>query len=219
MKTPTHGLLGYAVARAAGWTGKKRRCAIIGAVIPDMPVILAGAYSVVLTVLEKSGFDFAYFKMQMDQLYFANSALLFSHNFFHSSLNLALLACIALYFLDSRSRPAALAFLAGAASHSVADIFSHIDDGPLLFWPLNSQIRFTGVISHWESGRGGLLMTLIECSAFLGAFIMTCVKWSTLRPSRKQIGGSLAILLQGAGRRARLKQKTIKTDPRHRQAA
>lgn len=186
MKTPTHGLLGYLVARTAGWTGLNRRCAIIGAIIPDMPVILAGANSAALAVMEKCGFDFAYFKAQMDQLYFTNSVLLFSHNFFHSPLNLALLAGIAMAVLDTRYRPPVLAFLAGAASHSIADIFSHIDDGPLLFWPLNLQIRFTGPISHWEMGRGGFLMTLMEFCACLGAFIMTCAKWLDIRPMGKR---------------------------------
>lgn len=176
MKTPTHGLAGYAFARALGWTGAKRRCAVIGAVIPDVPVILAGAVAATETLMETGSFGFAHFKAQMDRLYFFDPVLIFGHNFLHAPLNLALLAALATLFLDARRRSPVLAFLAGAASHSIIDILSHVEDGPLLFWPLDLQIRFAGPFSHWEMGRGGLLLTLAECSFCLAALFVASTK-------------------------------------------
>ncbi len=185
MKTPTHGLAGYAVARALGWTGVKCRHTVLGAVIPDVPVVMAGAIAAAKTVLETGSFEFAHFKAQMDRLYFLDPVLVFGHNFLHAPLNLALLAALAAIFLDARQRSPVLAFLAGAASHSIIDILSHVEDGPLLFWPLDSQIRFAGPFSHWEMGRGGIVMTLAECGLCLGALFVARAKRLPLRRAKR----------------------------------
>jgi len=185
VKTPTHGLLGYGLARILGWTGAKRRCAIIGAILPDASLVLAAVVTAAKTVSEMGTFDFAQFKAQMDSLYFSDPVMIFGHNFLHSPLNLALLAALALIFLDAKKRSPVLAFLAGAASHSVLDLLSHIEDGPLLFWPLDWETRLAGPISHWQTGNGGILITLAEFGICLGAFIMANTRWFSLRPMKK----------------------------------
>lgn len=184
MKTPTHALLGYAVAHAMGWTSTKRYCAIVGAVMPDIPVIMAGIVSAVLTNAQNGAFAFAHFKTQMDLLYFSDPVLRVSHNFLHAPLNLALLAALAFVFLDARRRSPVLAFLAGAASHALLDIVSHVDDGPLLFWPFDAVTRLTGPFSHWQAGRGGLIVTVAECCLFLVGLIILSTK--PFLPTRKR---------------------------------
>lgn len=173
VKTPTHGLIGYCLARAMGWNGTRRRCAIIGAVLPDASIILAASINAANMLFENRGYDFDWFKAQMDLLYFSDPVLISSHNFLHSPLNLTLLAALAMIFLDAKMRSPVLAFLAGAASHSVVDLLTHVEDGPLLFWPLDWETRFAGPLSHWEPGSGGALLTLAELGFCLGALFVT----------------------------------------------
>ncbi len=171
MKLPTHGLLGYFLARVFRWEGVRFRCVVAGAMAPDCPVIAAGIVAAATTLLETGSLEFVKFKAQMDLFYFFGWTLRSSHNLLHGPLSLALLAALAATHLDAERRAPVLAFLAGAASHAAADILTHVDDGPLLFWPLDWETRLAGPISHWDLDHGGLIVTICECCAWVCALL------------------------------------------------
>lgn len=170
MKLPTHGLVGYGLAHLLGWRGIRCRYVIAGAVAPDGPVMIAGMVAAFRSVLESGSLAFAPFKAHMDQLYFSGP-LLPCHNLLHSPLSLGLLAALAIFLLDAERRSFALAFLAGAASHAALDILTHVEDGPLLFWPLDWETRLAGPLSHWDASHGGLAVTAGECCAWIGSLL------------------------------------------------
>jgi hypothetical protein len=43
-----------------------------------------------------------------------------------------------------------LSFVFGCMVHSVIDIFTHYNDGPVLFFPFNWHIRFHSPVSYWD---------------------------------------------------------------------
>jgi len=53
-------------------------------------------------------------------------------------------------------------FIAGCFVHSFIDIYTHVDDGPLMFWPFDLESRFTSRISHWDPSYGGEMVLLTE---------------------------------------------------------
>jgi membrane-bound metal-dependent hydrolase YbcI (DUF457 family) len=93
-----------------------------------------------------------------DDLFFNNPWWIGSHNFLHSPT--ALLIYLALLWSFRKRLGAAGRWLsglvAGSMIHTVIDIFTHVSDGPLLFWPFNSQIRFQSPISYYDPAYFGL---------------------------------------------------------------
>lgn len=173
MKTPTHAIIGYALAKLCRLSPRQTRFCIAGAILPDLPLILTSLYLATKPLLARTPFDPTIFKAQMDNLYFDSSWLPVAHNFLHAPVSILYLALIATILCYHRPGHHALihAFALGALSHSLIDIISHIEDGPLIFWPLNTQFRLTGLFSHWAPGHGGMLITTLEISLGLYIFL------------------------------------------------
>ena len=53
-------------------------------------------------------------------------------------------------------------FSIGAGFHTTIDILTHVDDGPLLFYPFDWQTRFTAPISYWDPKHGGRIFAILE---------------------------------------------------------
>lgn len=164
MKTPTHLLAGYIFSRATRMTALDTRCFIAGACLPDLPIIVCWPALGVYTVITGGGFDISRFREIADRLYFSDSALAHLHNLLHSPVSLALLILLTgILFPDRpRLRRCLVVALVGAVTHSVIDIVSHVDDGPLVFWPVEQSIRVRGLFSHWNPAYGGGWVTIAE---------------------------------------------------------
>ena len=167
MKTPTHALIGYGCARLFGWKGRLKTAVIIGAVAPDLPVAIVWSWIATAVTLREGRFHQPAIQVEMDKVYFAESWLSGLHSLLHSPVSLAFLA-LAVCLMDRRGtwlRPLGLAFLVGALTHSVADILSHVTDGPLLLWPLDDTTRIAGPFSHWDPAYGGVWISALEAAA------------------------------------------------------
>ena len=167
MKTPTHALIGYGCARLLGWRGQMRTALVVGAVAPDLPVAVVWSWIAAGVTLRDGRFHQPAIQVEMDKVYFAESWLSALHSLLHSPLSLAGLALL-ICLLDRRGtfvRPLGLAFLAGAMTHSLADIASHVTDGPLVLWPLDGALRLRGPFSHWDPAFGGLWVSGLEAVA------------------------------------------------------
>ncbi len=196
MKTPTHFLIGHACAAAFGWRGGLRRACLLGAVVPDIPVAAVWSVLAASVVWREGGYVQASVQAEMDALYFSDSLMIALHNLLHAPLSLAGLALLTLLvFCRAGTRRAktcrmhCLAFLAGAVTHAVADIASHVTDGPLVLWPLDSSLRMVGPFSHWDPAYGGLWVTGIELVAALAFGAASFFGWRRRRAAAVPVTG------------------------------
>ena len=167
MKTPTHALIGYGCARLFGWTGRLRTALMIGAVAPDLPVAVVWSWIAASVTWRDGRVHQPAIQVEMDRVYFADSWVSALHSLLHSPVSLAVLALAAWGWGRYRGRRPwpALAFLVGALTHSLTDILTHVTDGPLLLWPLETTIRLGGPVSHWDPAHGGLWISGLEAAA------------------------------------------------------
>ena len=82
--------------------------------------------------------------------------------------------------------------------HTLIDIPIHYDDGPLLLFPLNWDLRFMSPVSYWDPNRYGIPFTIFEHSldiVLLVFLIYTSRKgiaeWFLRRRLRGKVDGNL----------------------------
>ena len=154
MNTPGH------VAVNLALLGKKGRPelslpAVTGALIPDAPIYFFYLYQKLFVSLsEHEMWADAYFQPQW-QLVFDT---------FHS-IPLALFAGWITYRLGGTVWAV---FFVSMALHSMFDFPLHGDDAHRHFFPL-SDYRFESPVSYWDPRRYGLIVSIAEVSAVIGA--------------------------------------------------
>lgn len=147
MKTPTHVAINYLLFSKLGIDLKYRKFFLLGGALPDMPICLV--FGGILLITGNLSETIASFRA----LYEGSALMMGLHNVFHSPVSLMLL-WVASEFLGAY-KPAIKIFIAGCFTHSIIDIYTHVDDGPLMFWPFDLETRFTSRISHWDPNFGG----------------------------------------------------------------
>lgn len=173
MNTPSHFLLTAAAGRAGMYRHFRPASLLWGSVMPDMPLFLLSVISVLTLPLARDmtiaeSFDYMY-----GVLFFENIFWMIAHNFFHSPTNLLLLFLLTLIVKQFAKRVAQQdqinsvivwlwGFLLSCGVHSVIDILTHYDDGPLLFMPFNFSLRFHSPVSYWDPAHGGRIFFLVE---------------------------------------------------------
>ena len=178
MKTPTHMVIGYCLSQLLPGDDKEKTLWVIaGAALPDLPLIII---AVACWFLAKWCPEYFSFISLVDGFYFKNQTFIALHHLLHAPLSIAALA---LCWKCANCHPRGLWFLAGAASHSLVDLFTHAQDGILLFWPLNWNYRFNAGVNQWDIDGAGLVLAVLECAS-LFAFI-ALKTWSTYKPYRQ----------------------------------
>ena len=140
-----------------------RGAAFLGSVAPDLPLyvlclngLLYYRYVVGWTLPEAADWIFG-------TLYFEHPAWIGLHNFLHSPLNLGALLVLNRFAVRSIAwRWWGFWFLCSCLLHSLVDILTHYDDGPLLLWPLNWHLRFQSPVSYWDSDYSGAQFFVFE---------------------------------------------------------
>lgn len=137
---------------------------LIGSIAPDIPLyflcIGAGLY---YHYLKGWSFD-RIFNHVFNDLFFNNPVWITLHNFPHSPL---VLGIIILWLWPHRQQENTWQrwlfwFTWGCLLHTALDIPTHVDDGPLLFFPLNWHYRFASPISYWDERYHGATVARIE---------------------------------------------------------
>lgn len=191
MQTYSHFLI-----TAVGQERLKRRglavstaAVLIGSVLPDLPFTLLTltlmAYYTWFAPLPVSGQSVMEY-LHLD-LYFNDPLWIASHNFFHAPLNLLALGALG-WGAMRRQRPwgAVLFWFAiGAGLHSVIDIFTHHNDGPLLLFPFNWQLRFPSPISYWHPAHYGLIFAPLEHLLDAVLLVYLAVMWVRRRHHKR----------------------------------
>ncbi len=177
MNTPTHFLMTAALRKALPRVPMSRSAVLWGSVAPDIPLYLMtfGAlgyfhYWLGWTWRESGRHIFG-------TLYFQDPLWIGFHNILHSPTSLLLGLLISR--LMARRKPELSNwlhwFLLACLLHSIVDIVTHHDDGPLLFWPLDWQYRYQSPISYWDHRHYGSEMSKLEFGLDLAfvAFLVT----------------------------------------------
>lgn len=154
MKTPTHLAINYLIFSRIGIQKKYQKMFLLGGILPDLPLCIF----FILACLYSGNFSqgLALFRNYYDQ----NLYVIAAHNVLHSPVSLAMISTLC--FFVGRHRQSLKMFVAGCFSHSLVDIYTHVDDGPKVFWPLEQKAQFASVVSHWDARYGGEWVMLAE---------------------------------------------------------
>jgi hypothetical protein len=192
VNTPSHLIINAALrkrANAGGASDIPRSAFLLGAVLPDIPLWLLwiGAYVYYRYVLG----DIAVTPMDpmFDQFYFTNPFWIAAHNLLHSP-TLLLIELGVLWrsraMLGSR-RHWWFWFAAGCLMHTALDIPTHVDDGPVLFFPFEWSIRFHSPMSYWDPRHFGRQFAIFELLLDVGllAYLFGPGLWRWMTRSRR----------------------------------
>ena len=86
--------------------------------------------------------------LMFNDLFFKNKAWIAVHNVLHSPLLLGLLLVPLVFFLEDAVAAWFFWFLLSCLLHTAIDIPTHHNDGPLLLFPLNWELRFESPVSY-----------------------------------------------------------------------
>ena len=135
-----------------------------GGAAPDLPlIVMTVVASAWFMALRGWGLGESLSHVFRD-LYFQNPFWKAANNVLQSPVMLAV--WLGVILLVRRRWPAAgrmlLWFLAGVAVHVALDIPVHHDDGPLLLFPLDWDVRFHSPISYWDPDHHGRIVGIVE---------------------------------------------------------
>jgi hypothetical protein len=165
LNPPSHFLVNAVIRRH--WAGSPRMrgsAFLLGSVLPDVPLTLLwiGTYSYYRYLLGDQSFTMM--DQRLDQLYFTNPFWIAAHNSLHSPTLLLAELALLWRFRDAvgTRRHWWFWFAAGCLIHTGLDIPTHVNDGPLLFFPLDWSTRFHSPISYWDRNHFGREFAIFE---------------------------------------------------------
>jgi len=157
------------MSRSPWWPSQLPALAVVaGSIAPDIPIMTAFTGISIWTYLTgDGGSTIAAFRA----VYASDPLLVASHQLLHAPISLAALytAAVIAGQLSGRLGRWLRSFLYGAMGHSLVDIFTHVDDGPLLLWPFEATVRFASPISHWDVSHCAALCVFVEAIVCLWA--------------------------------------------------
>ncbi len=150
---PSHLVINAAIEKRFGVKFKLAKSAFLwGSVVPDIPLGLLTIgyfyYARFVTAQSVSAMKPGAF----DDLYMNDPFWIAGHNFLHSPTALLIYAILLWRFVDKPNTRGHwwLSFVFGCMIHSVIDILTHHDDGPVLLFPFDWHIRFSSPVSYWD---------------------------------------------------------------------
>lgn len=136
---------------------------LAGAVMPDVPLgLLSVGYVVDRRFVRPHLPDKTRCSPTYNDLYFNNPWWIAAYNSLHASLPLVALGLVGYLWRRTGWGRRLFWFALGCGLHTAVDMVTHVDDGPLLLFPLNWHKRFHGPISYWDPAHGGHLFRLLE---------------------------------------------------------
>ncbi len=190
MQTYSHALINGVLAgplQRRGWE-VNFPAFILGGVVPDLPFFLltvAGEiYYALIGGTPTGESPMVYMHMT---LYFADPLWISAHNLLHAPLILLVLGGIGYWGLASGRRWVGFLFWfsMGAGIHTVIDIATHVDDGPLIFFPINWSYRLQSPISYWDPEHYGLILAPLEHLLDVALIFILVRRWRTQKdPTR-----------------------------------
>ena len=183
MNTPSHWLMTITAGKLIPWAKKCPRWALgLGSIAPDIPLYLL-SFGGIYYFRNYLGWEKdRVFSHLFDDLYFHDPYWIALHNFLHSPTMLLILLSLVIVIDRVRLRLSRLSrwlyfFLGACMLHSIVDILTHNDDGPVLFFPFNWQYRFPSPISYWDRDHHGGTFMIFEALLDLGFLSFLIMTW------------------------------------------
>jgi hypothetical protein len=188
MQTYSHALINGALAgplKRRGWE-VSATAFVVGGVLPDIPffllTIMGGFYYWIIGGTPTGESALIYMHMT---LYFTDPLWVAAHNLLHAPLILLPLGALGYWAMKQQRRWGAflLWFALGAGLHSLIDVFTHANDGPILFFPLNWSFRYNSPISYWDPDHYGLYFAPLEHLLDIFLIVVLVKTWRRTRQS------------------------------------
>jgi hypothetical protein len=165
MQTYTHWLLTAVLqSRLQNKVVPMQKDALLaGSIAPDLPLgVMTIGYLLDRRYLRPHLLDKTRCSPAFNNLYFNNPWWIAACNSLHAPLPIFLL--LVWGFLRRRTAwgQRLFWFAAGCGLHTAVDIPTHVDDGPVLFFPLNWRYRLRAPVSYWDERHGGRLFRRLE---------------------------------------------------------
>ena len=184
MNTPSHFLMTAALRRAWKKQPPASAC-LLGSVAPDAALYLLSLGGALHFRYLLGWSAEATWRQLFDVLYFHNPFWIAAHNLLHSPtvLIIGLVVLWGFEGLAPAPRRWLRWFLAACLLHSFVDVLTHVDDGPLLFFPFEWTLRFESPVSYWDSRHYGTQFAVFELTldAFLLAYLCLPPLWRLAR--------------------------------------
>jgi hypothetical protein len=168
MNTPSHMLINAAFGKQLEKRGVRPMytALVVGSFMPDIPLTLLSVGYIAWhtwgggALSSAEAADVAFY----DMFYF-DPTWITAHHLFHAPLLVALWMGIGWFFGFRQGRTWGkwlFWFAVGNALHSALDIPTHHDDGPLLLFPFNWDLRFTSPVSYWDPDHYGIPFSIFS---------------------------------------------------------
>ncbi|WKZ35187.1 MAG: metal-dependent hydrolase [Anaerolineales bacterium] len=153
---PSHLVINAAIEKKFGEKFKLARSAFLwGSVLPDLPFGLLswGTLLYYRFILQQD--TSSVMENVIHPAYFNNPFWIAGHNFLHSPTVLIIYAILLWRFVDKVGTRGHwwLSFVFGCMVHSVIDILTHYNDGPVLLFPFDWHTRFYSPVSYWDTAH------------------------------------------------------------------
>jgi len=139
------------------------RAFLVGAFAPDIALgILTGQF---LIKRRLAGSESVWCGEEFNSIFFSNPVWIISHNLLHAPLLLVCLMMLGYVAGSSWHKTwgwTLLWFAVGCGIHTLIDIPTHHDDGPLVLFPIDGKLRFKSPISYWDRRHGAWFIAPIE---------------------------------------------------------
>ncbi len=185
MNTPSHLIINAALSKALHRVPMQRSAFLFGAVMPDIPFFLLTIGGFIYYRFIQGQEVSVIMAYMFNQLYFHDPLWISAHNLLHSP-TLLLLGLAALWRFRDRSDSRlrwGFWFLAGCLVHTALDIPTHVNDGPLLFFPFEWTLRFTSPVSYWDDTYFGREFAIFEMAlnGVLLLYLFAPMLWRLMR--------------------------------------
>ena len=187
MQTPSHFLMTAALRKAMPGLRMIPTAVLTGSVAPDIPLYLLSLGSAIYYPYFLGWSGDATARHIYGTLYFEDPYWIGLHNLLHSPV--CLVPALALLRVFRRGSSGVWIwlswFLAACLLHSLIDIATHFDDGPVLFWPLDWSTRFASPVSYWDSDHYGREFGVFERALDVTLVAYLCVPWLWRQAARR----------------------------------
>lgn len=164
MMTQTHFLMTAAVRKGLPRWAMPAWAVLLGSVAPDIPltVLSLGGFAYFTGMLGWTGGEAA--RRMYGTLYFENPWWIGAHSLLHSPTSVLLLLVGVQWGLGRWPAWQRFArwFLLACLFHSLVDVATHYDDGPVVFWPFEWSYRFASPVSYWDPAHYGREFAVFE---------------------------------------------------------
>ncbi|MEM9940468.1 MAG: metal-dependent hydrolase [Planctomycetota bacterium] len=165
MNTPSHWLMTISVGKIGPWKQNCPKWALgLGSIAPDIPLYFL-SFGGIAYFGWWLGWDMKTVERHLfANLYYHDPAWISLHNILHSPTMIGLI--LLLIFPLQKTFPSACRwlkfFLFACLMHSLVDVVTHFDDGPVLFFPFNWNYRFSSPVSYWDPAHHGRIFMVFE---------------------------------------------------------